>query len=121
MYTHNLDPVLFDLGFIAIRWYSLAYIVGILIGWWLGKRIIIKRLQNSTQQFHLKEFDNLIKVLSFSCEETDNEIMNAIRNKSCFIKTNYLPNKSSFTFGNSDLYFTTTVLIINITAAGIIK
>ena len=66
MYTHNLDPVLFDLGFIAIRWYSLAYIVGILIGWWLGKRIIIKRLQNSTQQFHLKEFDNLITYLIIS-------------------------------------------------------
>ena len=32
MYTHNLDPVLLDFGFIAIRWYSLAYIVGILIG-----------------------------------------------------------------------------------------
>ena len=66
MYTHNLDPVLFDLGFIAIRWYSLAYIVGILIGWWLGKRIIIKRLQNSTQQFHLKEFDDLITYLIIS-------------------------------------------------------
>jgi phosphatidylglycerol:prolipoprotein diacylglycerol transferase len=66
MYTHNLDPVLFDLGFIAIRWYSLAYIVGILIGWWLGKRIIIKKLQNSTQQFHLKEFDNLITYLIIS-------------------------------------------------------
>ena len=34
MYTHNLDPVLFDLGFLTVRWYSLAYIFGILIGWW---------------------------------------------------------------------------------------
>ena len=42
MYTHNLDPVLLDLGFIAIRWYSLSYIFGIIIGWWLGK--IIKHL-----------------------------------------------------------------------------
>jgi len=47
MYTHNLDPVLFDFGFLVIRWYSLAYIFGILIGWWLGKRIILKRFQNS--------------------------------------------------------------------------
>ena len=38
MYTHNLDPVLLDFGFIAIRWYSLAYIFGIIIGWWLGKK-----------------------------------------------------------------------------------
>ena len=29
MYTHSLDPVLFDLGFLVIRWYSLAYIFGI--------------------------------------------------------------------------------------------
>ena len=30
MYIHNLDPVLLDFGFIAIRWYSLAYIFGVL-------------------------------------------------------------------------------------------
>ena len=66
MFTHNLDPVLFDLGFMAIRWYSLAYIVGILIGWWLGKKIIIKRFQNSSQQFDLKEFDDLITYLIIS-------------------------------------------------------
>ena len=32
MYTHNLDPVLINFGFIIIRWYSLAYIFGIVIG-----------------------------------------------------------------------------------------
>ena len=66
MFTHNLDPVLFDLGFIAIRWYSLAYIAGILIGWWLGKKIIIKRFENIGQQFNLKEFDDLITYLIIS-------------------------------------------------------
>ena len=40
MYTHNLDPVLVDFGFIVIRWYSLAYIFGIILGWWFGKKII---------------------------------------------------------------------------------
>lgn len=30
----GLDPVAVDLGFFKIRWYSLAYIFGILIGWW---------------------------------------------------------------------------------------
>ena len=48
MFTHNLDPVLFDFGFIAIRWYSLAYIAGILIGWWLGKKLIIKNFKIKT-------------------------------------------------------------------------
>ncbi len=30
-----IDPVALQLGPLAIRWYSLAYIAGILIGWWL--------------------------------------------------------------------------------------
>ena len=66
MFTHNLDPILFDFGFMAIRWYSLAYIAGILIGWWLGKIIIIKRFQNRDHQFDLKEFDDLIAYLIIS-------------------------------------------------------
>ena len=66
MYTHNLDPILFDFGFAAIRWYSLAYIAGILIGWWLGKRIILERLKNTDWKFDLKEFDDLITYLIIS-------------------------------------------------------
>ena len=60
MYIHDLDPVLFDFGFLVIRWYSLAYIFGILIGWWLGKKIILKRFQSLNYNFDIKEFDNLI-------------------------------------------------------------
>jgi phosphatidylglycerol:prolipoprotein diacylglycerol transferase len=66
MFTHNLDPVLFDFGFIAIKWYSLAYVAGILIGWWLGKKIIVKKFQNESQKFDLKEFDDLITYLIIS-------------------------------------------------------
>ena len=62
MYTHNLDPVLFDFGFLVIRWYSLAYIFGILIGWWLGKKIILKKFQT----INIKEFDNLITYIIIS-------------------------------------------------------
>ncbi len=35
-----IDPVLFQVGPIAIRWYSLGYIVGIVGGWWLARRIV---------------------------------------------------------------------------------
>jgi phosphatidylglycerol---prolipoprotein diacylglyceryl transferase len=66
MFTHNFDPVLFNFGFIAIRWYSLAYIGGILIGWWFGKKIIIKRFQYISQKFQIKEFDDLITYLIIS-------------------------------------------------------
>ncbi|GAA0735675.1 prolipoprotein diacylglyceryl transferase [Sphingomonas japonica] len=30
----GLDPVALDLGFFQLKWYSLAYIGGILLGWW---------------------------------------------------------------------------------------
>jgi phosphatidylglycerol:prolipoprotein diacylglycerol transferase len=35
-----LDPVLIQLGPFAIRWYALAYIVGIFVGWWYAKRLV---------------------------------------------------------------------------------
>ena len=63
MYTHNLDPVLIDFGFIVIRWYSLAYIFGIIIGWWLGKRIIIHICKTTNFKFNLSDFDDLITYL----------------------------------------------------------
>ena len=47
-------------GVLVIRWYSLAYIFGILIGWWLGKIIILKKFNNLIFNFDIKEFDNLI-------------------------------------------------------------
>jgi phosphatidylglycerol:prolipoprotein diacylglycerol transferase len=34
----NIDPVAMHLGPLAIRWYSLAYIAGILLGWWVVAR-----------------------------------------------------------------------------------
>ena len=33
MIVHNFDPVLIDFGIVQIRWYSLAYVLGILAGW----------------------------------------------------------------------------------------
>lgn len=35
-----IDPVLIEVGPFAIRWYALAYIVGILLGWWYAKRLV---------------------------------------------------------------------------------
>jgi phosphatidylglycerol:prolipoprotein diacylglycerol transferase len=35
----NFDPVLISIGPFAIRWYALAYVCGILLGWWLARRI----------------------------------------------------------------------------------
>ncbi len=66
MYTHNLDPVLLDFGYIVIRWYSLAYIFGILIGWWLGKKIINHIMQGMSLKFNINEFDDLITYIIVS-------------------------------------------------------
>ena len=66
MYTNNLDPILFDFGYIMIRWYSLAYIFGILIGWWLGKKLILRKFQVTDFKFNIKEFDDFITYLIIS-------------------------------------------------------
>ena len=34
----EIDPVAISIGPVAIRWYGIAYIVGIGLGWWLGRR-----------------------------------------------------------------------------------
>ena len=66
MYTHNLDPILFNFGFLSIRWYSLAYIFGILIGWWVGKKIILLKNEDLKLKFDIEVFDNLITYLIIS-------------------------------------------------------
>ena len=66
MYIHNLNPVLLDFGFIAIRWYSLAYIFGILVGWWFGKKLINHVLKNFDLKFNIKDFDDFISYVIIS-------------------------------------------------------
>jgi phosphatidylglycerol:prolipoprotein diacylglycerol transferase len=43
MFINNFDPVAFQIVSFEIRWYSLAYILGIVIGWILCKKIFIKK------------------------------------------------------------------------------
>ena len=62
MIIHNFNPVLVDLGFLEIRWYSIAYILGIVIGWlYAGK--IIKETAKSKYNFEpvkKSDFDDLL-------------------------------------------------------------
>ncbi|MEC9375293.1 MAG: prolipoprotein diacylglyceryl transferase [Pseudomonadota bacterium] len=38
MFTYNeIDPIAFQIGPLAVRWYGLMYVIGILGGWWLGR------------------------------------------------------------------------------------
>ena len=43
MFINNFDPVAFQIMSFEIRWYSLAYIAGIIIGWMLCKKIFIQK------------------------------------------------------------------------------
>jgi len=50
MFTNNFDPVAFQIMSFEIRWYSLAYIAGIVIGWSLCKKIFIQK-SNINEKF----------------------------------------------------------------------
>ena len=45
MFINNFDPIAFQVFSLEIRWYSLAYIFGILLGWTLSKRVIISDIK----------------------------------------------------------------------------
>lgn len=45
-----IDPVLIEIGPLAIRWYALAYIGGIVGGWWLAKRLVALPPPVATQE-----------------------------------------------------------------------
>jgi phosphatidylglycerol:prolipoprotein diacylglycerol transferase len=38
-----IDPVMIEIGPFAIRWYAVAYISGIFVGWWYAKRLVANR------------------------------------------------------------------------------
>jgi len=62
MIIHNFDPVLVDLGFLQIRWYSIAYIGGIILGWAYANKIIKESDQNKNESLTItkKKFEDLI-------------------------------------------------------------
>ena len=57
MFINNFDPVAFQILSLEIRWYSLAYIFGIIIGWSLCKKIFIKNSDIS------EKFDDYVTYL----------------------------------------------------------
>jgi len=34
----DIDPVVFSIGFVKVRWYGLMYVAGFVFGWWLARR-----------------------------------------------------------------------------------
>jgi phosphatidylglycerol:prolipoprotein diacylglycerol transferase len=57
----HINPVLISLGPLAVRWYALAYIVGIVAGWFYARSIIASRkLWGGAAPFTVVEFDDFI-------------------------------------------------------------
>ena len=43
MFINNFDPVALEIFSLEIRWYSLAYIIGIILGWYLAKKYFVNK------------------------------------------------------------------------------
>ncbi len=56
-----INPVLIHLGPLAVRWYALAYIVGIVAGWFYARAIIAsERLWGGPAPFSVIDFDDFV-------------------------------------------------------------
>ena len=62
----DFDPVLIAIGPFAIRWYALAYIFGILLGWLYARRIIRnEKFWGGPAPFTVVDFDDFIVWVTF--------------------------------------------------------
>lgn len=52
----NIDPIAFEVGPFAIRWYALAYVVGILLGWRYCLRLAVR----DTMRPNARDFDDFV-------------------------------------------------------------
>ncbi len=52
----EIDPIIFSIGPLKIRWYGLMYVIGFLFAWWLAKR----RCSRSDSPINSEQVDDLI-------------------------------------------------------------
>ena len=67
MIVHDFNPVFIDLGLFQVRWYSLAYIAGIILGW-MYAIVIVKKIKKENNKFYIinkEHIDDLIIFLVF--------------------------------------------------------
>jgi phosphatidylglycerol---prolipoprotein diacylglyceryl transferase len=56
-----INPVLVHIGPLAVRWYALAYIVGIIAGWFYARALIVsERLWGGPAPFTVVDFDDFV-------------------------------------------------------------
>jgi phosphatidylglycerol---prolipoprotein diacylglyceryl transferase len=61
----DFDPVLLQIGPFALRWYALAYIAGIALGWWWGRRLSDERLWAGPPPLSKAQVDDFVLWVAF--------------------------------------------------------
>lgn len=46
----NIDPIIISFGPLAISWYSMSYVVGIMLGWYVAAKVAVRYNTNITTQ-----------------------------------------------------------------------
>jgi phosphatidylglycerol---prolipoprotein diacylglyceryl transferase len=52
----DIDPVIFEIGVIKVRWYGLMYVIGFVLGWWLARM----RAASGTSPLRPSQVDDLV-------------------------------------------------------------
>ena len=52
----EIDPIIFAIGPLAVRWYGLMYVIGFLFAWWLAKR----RCKRADSPINAEQVDDLL-------------------------------------------------------------
>jgi len=52
----EIDPIIFSIGFVKIRWYGLMYVIGFSLAWWLAKR----RCKRADSPVNAEQVDDLV-------------------------------------------------------------
>jgi phosphatidylglycerol---prolipoprotein diacylglyceryl transferase len=57
----QIDPVMIEVGPLAVHWYGMAYVAGILLGWWYARSLAANpRLWNGTPPFTPVDIDDFL-------------------------------------------------------------
>ena len=87
MFVNNLDPVAFEFLSFQIRWYSLAYIFGFLIGWFYIKNFLIKDLSEEIVNIVRSQRDEIVLRMKISTKAETEVLKKRIEKLEKEIKT----------------------------------
>lgn len=67
MYIHNIDPIIFSIGPLAVRWYGLVYVLGFLAAYWLLQREAKKGTIPGLDKKTVEDFTFWFVIFSIVC------------------------------------------------------